>query len=55
MQTLKDNLLAALEGEDELKASLPPNTYAIQGPGGYVVMPDELTVAEWEAGQEGKK
>ncbi len=51
MKTLTSDFLDSLQGEDKLKASLPPGTYAIQGPGGYIVMPDELTVEEWEARQ----
>ena len=51
MKTLRDDLIDTMQGEDELIASLPPGTHAIQGPGGYIVMPDELTVQEWEARQ----
>ena len=51
MKTLTSDFLDSLQGEDKLKASLPPGTYAIQGPGGYIVMPAELTVEEWEARQ----
>ena len=49
--SLREGLISAIEGEDKLKASLPPGTYAIQGPGGYIVMPGELTGKEWEARQ----
>ncbi len=51
MKTLRDDLIDTMQGEDELTASLPPGTYAIQGPGGYIVMPVELTVEEGEARQ----
>ncbi len=52
MKSLHDSLIVALDGEEKLEASIPVGCHAISGPGGYIVMPDELTVEEWEARQD---
>ena len=57
MKTLRDDLIDAMQGEGEVTASLPEGCHAIHGihaitgKKGYIVMPDELTVEEWEARQ----
>ncbi len=52
MKSLHDSLIVALDEEEKLEASIPVGCHAISGPGGYIVMPDELTVEEWEARQD---
>ena len=51
MKSLHDSLIVALDEEEKLEASMPAGCHAISGPGGYIVMPDELTVEEWETRQ----
>ncbi len=55
MKSLHDSLIVALDGEEKLEASIPAGCHAISGPGGYIVMPDELSVEEWEARQNNSK
>lgn len=52
MKSLTDDLIENIVQGDEFKALLPDGYHAIRGPGGYVLMPNELSVEEWKQQQD---